>query len=360
MSGLQSVEAFPYVVIDILTVQSHDMFALIDPDFTLSFVTPYVAMEFGIEQEQLHEPFFVSTLVGESIMARGFIEIVLSWYVIGTMDELLKDYDIDILYHPGKANVVAYALSQKSMGSFAHLEAYQRPLDREVHWLASLGVRRVDSSEGGVIVQNRAESLLMVEVKVKQYDDPLMVQLKERIHKHKTTTVSLGMDDGTLRYQGQLCVTNIDGLRERVMAETHTSRYSVHPSSTNMYNDLKEVYWWNYMKRNVADFVGKCPNCSIISDREEQFTANFCKIVQEGLGTQVNLSTSFYLETNRQAERTIHTLEDMPRACVLDFKGSSANNLPFIEFSYNNIYHASIQMEPFDVLYGRRCRSPIG
>jgi len=88
--------------------------------------------------------------------------------------ELLKDYDIDILYHPGKANVVADALSRKSMGSLAHLEAYQSPLAKEVHRLASLGVRLVDSIEGGVIVQNRVESSLVVEVKKKQYNDPLL------------------------------------------------------------------------------------------------------------------------------------------------------------------------------------------
>ncbi|XP_019241368.1 PREDICTED: uncharacterized protein LOC109221344 [Nicotiana attenuata] len=145
--------------------------------------------------------------------------------------ELLKDYDIDILYHQGKANVVADALSRKS--SLAHLEAHQRPLAKEVHRLASLGVRLADSSEGRAIVQNRADSLLVVEVKEKQYDNPLLVQGKEGIHRHKTTTFSLGMDDGTLRYQGRLCAPNIDGLRERITAEAHTSSYSVNPGLPN-------------------------------------------------------------------------------------------------------------------------------
>ncbi|XP_070056294.1 uncharacterized protein [Nicotiana tomentosiformis] len=69
MSGRQSVEASPDVVTRILNVQSHDVYALIDPGSTLSYVTPYVAMEFGIEPEQLHDSFFVSTPVGESIFA---------------------------------------------------------------------------------------------------------------------------------------------------------------------------------------------------------------------------------------------------------------------------------------------------
>ncbi|XP_070019696.1 uncharacterized protein [Nicotiana sylvestris] len=110
--------------------------------------------------------------------------------------QLLKDYDIDILYHPGKANVGEDALSRKFMGSLAHLEAYQRPLAREVHQLASLGVRLADSNEGGVIVQNRVESSLVTEVKDKQFNNPLLAQLKEGIHKHKTATFSFCMDHG--------------------------------------------------------------------------------------------------------------------------------------------------------------------
>ncbi|XP_070050022.1 uncharacterized protein [Nicotiana tomentosiformis] len=107
--------------------------------------------------------------------------------------------------------------------------------------------------------------------------------------------LTLGMDDGTLRYQGRLCVPNVDGLRERIMIEANAFRYSVHPGSIKMYHDLKEIYWWNDMKMNVADFVA-----------------------------------------------------------------SWDDRFPLIEFAYNNIFHASIQMTPFEALYGRRCRSPIG
>ncbi|XP_070010668.1 uncharacterized protein [Nicotiana sylvestris] len=138
--------------------------------------------------------------------------------------ELLKDYDIEIIYNPGKTNVVADALSRKSMGSLAHLEAHQRSLTREVQQLASLGVCLVDSNEGGVIVQNRAESSLVAKVKEKQFVGPLLAQVKEGILKHKTAAFSFGMNDGTLRYQDHLCVPNIDRLRERIMAKAHTSR----------------------------------------------------------------------------------------------------------------------------------------
>ncbi|XP_070017449.1 uncharacterized protein [Nicotiana sylvestris] len=110
--------------------------------------------------------------------------------------ELLKDYNIDNLYHPVKANIVADALSRKSMGSLAHLEAYQSSLAREIHQLASLGVRLADSNERGIIMQNRAESSLVAEVKDKQYNDPLLVQLKEGIYTYKTMAFTLGMNDG--------------------------------------------------------------------------------------------------------------------------------------------------------------------
>ncbi|XP_049357897.1 uncharacterized protein LOC125822529 [Solanum verrucosum] len=99
---------------------------------------------------------------------------------------------------------------------------------------------------------------------------------------------------------------------------------------------------------------------SIISDRGAQFTANFWKSFQKSLGTQVNLSTTFHPQTDGQAERTIQTLEDMLRACILDFKGRWDDHLPLIEFAYNNSYHSSIRMAPYETFYGRKCRSLIG
>ena len=71
------------------------------------------------------------------------------------------------------------------------------------------------------------------------------------------------------------------------------------------------------------------------------------------------MSTTFHPQMDGQSERTIQTLEDMLRACVLDFKGSWEEHLPLVEFTYNNNYQASIQMAPYEALYGRRCRSPV-
>ena len=92
---------------------------------------------------------------------------------------------------------------------------------------------------------------------------------------------------------------------------------------------------------------------SIISDREAPFTLNFWRSYQNGLDTQVKHSTAFHPQTYGQADRTIQTLEDMLRACVFDFKGKWNDYLPLIEFTYNNNYHSSIAMAPFEALYGR-------
>ncbi|GKE26676.1 putative reverse transcriptase domain-containing protein [Tanacetum coccineum] len=92
---------------------------------------------------------------------------------------------------------------------------------------------------------------------------------------------------------------------------------------------------------------------SVISDRDSLFTSRFWVSLQKALGTQLDLSTAYHPETDGQSERTIQTLEDMLRACVIDFGSSWDRHLPLVEFSYNNSYHASIKAAPFEALYGR-------
>ncbi|GJW97027.1 reverse transcriptase domain-containing protein [Tanacetum coccineum] len=98
---------------------------------------------------------------------------------------------------------------------------------------------------------------------------------------------------------------------------------------------------------------------SIILDRDSHFTSRFWQSLQNALGTQLDMSTAYHPETDGQSERTIQTLEDMLRACVIDFGKGWDKHLPLVEFSYNNSYHASIKAAPFEALYGRKCRSPV-
>ncbi|GJX12867.1 hypothetical protein Tco_0204625 [Tanacetum coccineum] len=98
---------------------------------------------------------------------------------------------------------------------------------------------------------------------------------------------------------------------------------------------------------------------SIISDHDSHFTSRFWQSLQKALGTQFDLSIAYHPQTDGQTERTIQTLEDMLRACVINFGNSWDRHLPLVEFSYNNSYHTSIKAAPFEALYGRKCRSPV-
>ena len=98
---------------------------------------------------------------------------------------------------------------------------------------------------------------------------------------------------------------------------------------------------------------------SIVSDRDPRFTSRFWPSLEAALGTRLHFSTTFHPQTDGQSERTIQTLEDMLRACVMEFKGSWDTHLALMEFAYNNSYQASIEMAPFEALYGRKCRTPV-
>ncbi|GFY88890.1 hypothetical protein Acr_06g0008300 [Actinidia rufa] len=98
---------------------------------------------------------------------------------------------------------------------------------------------------------------------------------------------------------------------------------------------------------------------SIVSDRDPRFTARFWQGLQSALGTSLLLSTAYHPQTDGQSERTIQILEDMLQACVLDFRGSWEDHLSLVEFTYSNSYQSSIEMAPYEALYGRPCRSPV-
>ncbi|GJU06705.1 putative reverse transcriptase domain-containing protein [Tanacetum coccineum] len=166
-------------------------------------------------------------------------------------------------------------------------------------------------------------------------------------------------------------------LWELIMHESHKSKYSVHPGSDKMYQDLKEAVLVPNMKgwifpptkpthgevdkNNTLKEVVSSHGVPvlIISDRDSKFTSYFWKSLNEALGTQLDMSTAYHPQTDGQSERTIQTLEDMLRAYVMDFGKGWDRHLPLVEFSYNNSYHTSLKVAPFEALYGRKYRSPI-
>nr|GFA56296.1 putative reverse transcriptase domain-containing protein [Tanacetum cinerariifolium] len=188
--------------------------------------------------------------------------------------------------------------------------------------------------------------------------------------------------DGTRYHDKRIWLPKFGGLKDLIMYESHKSKYSIHPGSDKMYQDLKQLYWWPNMKAEITTYVSKCLTCakvkaehqrpsgllqqpeipiwkweritmdfvigllrtpsgmekltqlylkevvcrhrvpiSIISDRDSKFTSRFWRLLQEALGTRLDMSTAYHPKMDRQSERTIQTLKDMLRACVIDFGG---------------------------------------
>nr|GEU77889.1 hypothetical protein [Tanacetum cinerariifolium] len=172
--------------------------------------------------------------------------------------------------------------------------------------------------------------------------------------------------DRTLCLNNQSWIPCFSDLRDLIMHESHKSKYSIHLGSDKMYPDLKKLYWLPNMKAEIATYV-KIPQW-----KYENITMDFVTklpktaagqdtiwSLSKALGTRLDMNTTYHRETDGQNERTIQTLEDMLRACVLDFGKGWDKHLPLVEFSYNNSYHTSIKAAPFEALYGRKCRSPI-
>ncbi|KAI3695447.1 hypothetical protein L1987_78444 [Smallanthus sonchifolius] len=207
-------------------------------------------------------------------------------------------------------------------------------------------------------------------------------------------------DDGIIRMNKRIWVPIYENTREEILEEAHKSKYTMHRGSNKMYKNLKANYWWIGMKKHIAIYVAKCLTCSqvkaehlkpsglltksahflpiketfstdklaqlyvneivtlqgvplsIMSDRDSRFTSRFWQSFQKALGTKLNLSTAYHPQMDGQSERTIQTLEDMLRACVIDLGVSWDDHFHLMEFSYNNSYHTSIQVARVEALYG--------
>ncbi|GJX33330.1 putative reverse transcriptase domain-containing protein [Tanacetum coccineum] len=303
--------------------------------------------------------------------------------------ELLSDYECEIKYHPGKANVVADALSRKER----------------------LKPRRVRAMS--ITIHSGLKTKILEAQSEASKDLKAPTEWLRGLERHFEQR-----DDGEIYFFDRIWIPSVGDVRKLIMDEAHTSRYSVHPGADKMYYDLRPVFWWPGFlqqpeipewkwEKITMDFVTKLPKSSsghdtiwvivdrltksahflpiredykmeklakiytneivarhgmpvsIILDCDGRFTSHLWQAFQKALGMRLDMSIAYHPQTDGQSERTIQTLEDMLRACVMDFGGSWDTHLPLIEFSYNNSYHTSIKCAPFEALYGRKCRSPV-
>nr|GEX98435.1 reverse transcriptase domain-containing protein [Tanacetum cinerariifolium] len=168
--------------------------------------------------------------------------------------------------------------------------------------------------------------------------------------------------DGTLCLNGRSWLPCYDDLRSVIMHESHKSKYSIHPdrlTKSAHFLPIRENDPMDKLARLYLDRMRHGTPVSIISDRDGRFTSSFWKTFQKALGTNPDMSTTYHPETDGQSERTIQTLEDVLRAYVIDFGKGWVKHLPLVKFSYNNSYHASIKVAPYEALYGQKCRSPV-
>ncbi|KAG8481220.1 hypothetical protein CXB51_025968 [Gossypium anomalum] len=300
--------------------------------------------------------------------------------------ELLKDYDCSIEYHSGKANVVADALSRRAVSDlramFGRLSLYD---------------------DGSLLAKLQVKPTWVDQIKEKQLKDDSLVDRFQQVEKGGTSKFGLN-SEGVLCFRGRICVPKDSDLRQSILKEAYVGLCAMHPGGNKLYHDLRELYWWPGLKREVTKFVGKCLTCqqvkaehqlpsgllqpvkialwkwervtmdfvsglpltpskkdsiwkldklyvaeivrlhgvpvSIISDRDPRFTSQFWQKLHEALGTRLNFSMAFHPQTDGQSERVIQILEDMLRGCVIDFRGSWEDYLPLAKFAYNNNYQA--------------------
>jgi hypothetical protein len=168
--------------------------------------------------------------------------------------ELIKDYDMQIHYHPGKANVVADALSRKTFCHCLTVRALDTTLFQEMERL-NLGI-----IQQGTLMNLKLESVLLQRIIDAQRTYKGMKYIHEKMEAGKANCFRKD-NQGVICFKDRIVVPKDVEVRQQILDEAHLSRYSIHPRSTKMYQDLKQHYWWTKMKIEITRYVAKCDTC---------------------------------------------------------------------------------------------------
>ncbi|GJS65350.1 putative reverse transcriptase domain-containing protein [Tanacetum coccineum] len=265
--------------------------------------------------------------------------------------ELLNDYDCKVRYHPGKANVVADALSRKERN---------KPF-----WVRALVM---------TIGLNLSKQILEAQIKAQKPENFKKEDVGGMIRKDIPKERLEPRADGTLCLNGRSWLPCYGDLRIVIMHESrlNTKGHRVYWCNPRYLNGSGIISLWIFVTKlpkslqgydTIWVIVDRLTKSAIFlpmreTDPMEKLARMYLKEVVTRHGIPVSI-ISDRDETGEQSERTIQTLEDMRRACVIDFGKGWVKHLPLVKFSYNNSYHASIKAAPFEALYCRKCRSPV-
>jgi len=171
--------------------------------------------------------------------------------------ELIKDYDCIIDYHPGKVNVVADALSRKDKVIRSGPTTWNEETMME---LKRLGVILGVSPEGSLMAQLRVKSGYREQILEAQLHDDEVSKVRIKLESGGETLFRMG-DDGIMMLGRRMYVPDNKALKQKLLQEAHESKFTVHPGSTKMYQDMKQYYWWPNMRKEVVGYVAKCSIC---------------------------------------------------------------------------------------------------